>query len=620
MISLILLFSQTSPGLSFLNMKIDGKVIALGGAYTGIISPEGAYFNPAIAGEFKGLNFSSAYSYYFLGSHLISISSIIPLNGEKGVGFGLRGFYTGGIENRPEDDPWNLSYYSSYFLIGHIDYGMRLKNLLFGAGLNIGNFRIEHSGGTGVFLNAGLKYTDEMFNAGLSITNLGTRILRTSLPITFQAGGGLNLFDKKLHPVVDIRYTLKAGLSANAGIEFSPVEIFSLRAGYNPDITSSGLFKGITMGFGLNLKTLSINYAAIPGSNLGVSHFFTISYSPGREEKPKKIVVQETFSKERMMSDKLVEQGISYFKEKKYKEAMNYFDLSLIWNPNNRNAKQWLDKVTNILNTQEVEKYISLGKNKMASGDYLNAVYYFGKALSIDSTNQMAIKLKRNAEEKIRRGVKSTSTREMELALKYYRMGDYSRAISIWEKLLKKDPTNKKVKKYISSAKNKMLEEVSSGIKKIDLYIKQEKLKSAIYLVDKLLKKYKGNKSLQKRKSKINELISQKVKFYLSKGKKAYANGDISSAERYFEKVLEYQPGNKTALGYLEKIGKTMVKNRKDEADRYYILGIEAYTKNNYELAIKYWEKALKLYPNYPNAKENIQRAKLKLKELKKSD
>ena len=617
---LLLLFSQSSPGLEFLNIGVDGRVMALGGACATIKSPGGIYFNPAISGEYRVKNFSSSYSRYLLGSNMGLFSGIIPLGEDRTLGLGIKALYIDRIEERSIDDPWNYSYYTSLFLVLNSSFSMKFNNLLWGIGLNFSEMKIERTNGMGAFINTGLKYNGEYYHLGLSLSNLGMKILNTSLPITLRAGGSFKILDGKIIPVADLTYTIKKGISGNIGLEINPVDLISLRIGYNPEIASGDLMRGITLGFGLNTGNFVVDYAAATGSVLGITHYFTISYGFGRKKEKVVTVVHETFSKERMMSDKLVEQGISYYREGKYKEALNYFDLSLIWNPNNTNAKKWMKKIQSVINSQKIAEFIKLGKEKMNSKDYLNAAFYFNKALSIDSTNQEALTLKRKVENLLKTGMKTSTKRDMEIALKYYRNGDYLRAISIWSELLRKEPGNTRIKNYINSAKKKMTDEISSGLRKIDGYILRGKLKSASYLVNKLLKKYRTNKDLLSKREKVNSIIKKQVKFYIDKGKEAYNNGKLQEAEKNFQKVLEYEPGNKTALSYLEKIGKKTVKGKKNEADRYYILGIEAYTQNNYELAIKYWEKTLKIYPGYPNAKENIERAKLKLKELQKPD
>jgi len=81
--------------------------------------------------------------------------------------------------------------------------------------------------------------------------------------------------------------------------------------------------------------------------------------------------------------------------------------------------------------------------------------------------------------------------------------------------------------------------------------------------------------------------------------------------------VINLDPKNNVARTYLSKIENKLPKKDVKDADRYYILGIDAYTKNNYELALEYWQKTLALNPNYPNARINIERAKLKIEEFK---
>jgi tetratricopeptide (TPR) repeat protein len=116
----------------------------------------------------------------------------------------------------------------------------------------------------------------------------------------------------------------------------------------------------------------------------------------------------------------------------------------------------------------------------------------------------------------------------------------------------------------------------------------------------------------KKAQDEIGKIVQQNLK----KAKQYYTAGNLFSSEEYFHIVLRYDPTNKEAKSYLEKIEKG---GKQEDADKWYLKGIDAYTKHKYELAISYWERCLSIDPGYDKARKNIERARKKLIELGES-
>ncbi|OPX18164.1 hypothetical protein BXT86_02585 [candidate division WOR-3 bacterium 4484_100] len=204
----------------------------------------------------------------------------------------------------------------------------------------------------------------------------------------------------------------------------------------------------------------------------------------------------------------------------------------------------------------------------------------------------------------------------MEKALLKYKNGDYLSAIKIWNSILKIQPENLTVKNYINEANQKIVEEIKVALEKLNNYLSQGKLKSAIDFVNRMLRKYPKQENLTRQKIYIDQKISDSIDKLLAEGRKLYNDKDYVSAEKKFQGVLELEPSNPQALQYLDRIKNKLARGKKEDAERYYLLGIDAYTRDNFELAIKYWNKVLSIDPNYPNVKKNLTRAKIKLEEL----
>lgn len=606
---------QSVTGLEFLRIGVGGRAVSLGNAYCALADdPYGIYYNPSGIGSIESLYFSSFYGRWFLDTDLGSIAGAIPL-GDKGVvGFGIRGLYTDKIEQRTEEDPWNYNYYSAYFLNPSVAYARRVNNFGFGIGLNGINAKIESETGYTIFLNAGISYYTELVDFGIALSNLGGKILNTGLPVNVRSGLCIKPFSN-LRLSADIIKPFEDEFSYNMGVEYSLVDIFKLRIGYNNDFYSESFIKKLSGGIGFRAGNITIDYSASSSGVFGLTHFFTLSYSI---PKKKKLPVREILAKEKMMSVTYLKQGIRYYYMGKYEEALYSWDLSLIWDPDNQEALKWIAEAEKKLKDKRIEVFLADGEKKFNQGNYLDAIYNFEKVLELDSDLSKVRDLKLEAERRLKRGVSEDIAEKIEQGIFNFKLSNYQKAIEIWNEILKLKPNNKTIQAYINNAKRKMNEEIATTVVDIDNYVSQGSLKNASDLVSHMLKKYPDSDRFKKQSLFVEQKISEIINKHLEEGRKLISAGEYIKAEKEFHAILEYDPKNSKALIYLEKIKKQISRSEEENAERYYLLGIDAYTKNNFELAIEYWEKVLGIDPSYKNVKKNLNRARIKLSELKK--
>lgn len=608
-----LIFAQSSSGFEFLRINVGSRATGMAGAYTAIADePYGIFYNPGgVSSEFP--YFSSFYGRWFMDTHLGSIVGIIPFSKNSNFGIGVRGLFSNKIEWRDESNPFDYHYYSAHFLNFDINYTRRFSNFNWGFGLNGINTKIESATGNGVFISGGLKYPTKFIDFGLTFTNLGTKILNTNLPVSLRFGFCMKpITNIKLS--FDLLKPLKENLSYYCGVEYQPAEIFAIRLGYNKDVYSENLYKKLCAGIGLKIGNILIDYAAAPGGIFGWTHFLTISYQ--RVTKAEK--TEEFFAKEKMMSETYLNQGIEYYNLGKLEEALNSFDLSLIWQPENKDAIVWIDKIQQEKKLKGIEVFLTSGRNEMNKGNYLEALYYLQNAWELDTTRNDIKVLKMAVEKKLKEGVSQQVKEKIGMGLAMFNASDYWKAVQTFNEALKLEPENITIKNYIAEANKKMIAEITEGLKKINTYLAQGNFKKGLALTVQLLKKYPGQENLTKQKIFIDQKITEKVNEHLNEGKRLFNIQRYNEAEKEFQKILEYEPKNIQALSYLERIRKETGAGKKEEADRYYLLGIDAYTKNNFELAIDYWNKVIEIEPNYTNVKKNLERARIKLAELNK--
>ncbi len=615
LIFLISIFLQSHTGVEFLRVGVGSRSIALGNAYAGISDdPYGIFYNPAGISTLQYLNFSTSYGRWFLDTDIASIAGSIPLSKNSVLGFGIRGLYTDNIELRTEDDPWNYDYYRAYFLNPSIAYAGRFNNFGFGIGVNAINSKIEYETGNSFFLNTGIGYYTKSVDFGLSLSNLGTKIFNTGLPVNIR-GGVCAKFISDLRLSADIIKQLEDNFSYNIGVEYSIIDILKLRIGYNNDFYSNSFINKISGGFGLKAGNIVVDYSVSESGTFGLTHFFTLSYGSSKKEEK---IVKEIPDKEKMMSGTYLKQGIKYYYLGKYDEALNSWDISFIWDPNNKETLDWIAKAEQKLKDKRIEEFLNEGESEFDQGNYLNAIYSLEKVLKLNPELRKARDLKMEAERRLKKGVSEDIAEKIEQGISNFESGNYGEAIEIWSEIIEVQPDNKTIQSYINNAKSKINEDIKLTSEKIENYISEGELKAARSLVAQMSNKYPYDEIFKKQSAFIKEKINNAISKHLKAGHKLFEAGKYTEAEKEFYSVLDYEPKNSKALKYLEETKKQISRSDKEDADRYYFLGVDAYTKNIFELAIKYWEKVLEIDPSYPNARKNIERAKIKLRELNK--
>ncbi len=446
-------------------------------------------------------------------------------------------------------------------------------------------------------------------------------------------------------------------LLAGFGIEF-PVKnftpIFSLRAGYMAP-TGSETFvaapaetlrypltflrkaPGMNVSLGLSLPRFKfvrlspkVEYTLVPAirfpggprpgwmslfeAGLGIDFLITQPKPAVEVEKELAFRIKE---KEQKMSESYFSQGVSYYNLTRYLEAINSLDLALIWNPDNSTADEWVGRAKRAKEDSDIKTYLDLAEKSYGAGQYVEALVASEKVLAIDGQNPKGLEMKHRAElafaGQLEKQQSEDVKKHLDAGKTFYLKGNYNEAIAEWTELLKLSPTDEEAKRYLSWAQAKRQETIDQSLAQVDSYIKEEQWEKAIKECNKVLAQDPNNLQAAELNRIVQRRLNEKKESLLSRAVTAYKAGDIIDAEEKFRAVLRIDPRNSDAKGYLDKIKGKKIKRKKDDASDLYLKGIDAYTKNDFELAIFFWTKVLEIDPNYSNARKNLERAKAKL-------
>jgi len=156
------------------------------------------------------------------------------------------------------------------------------------------------------------------------------------------------------------------------------------------------------------------------------------------------------------------------------------------------------------------------------------------------------------------------------------------------------------------------------ALETVDLYISQERWIQALNVVNRVLTLEPNNQDALLKKEGIARNIGNLSTDHAQKGVAFYKQGKFGPAETEFKMALNLDRRNSTANEYLEKIKSEKKEVSGEDIDELYMKGITAYTQENYQTAVFYWQRILEIDPAHVNAKRNLARAEEKLKIYRK--
>lgn len=382
---------------------------------------------------------------------------------------------------------------------------------------------------------------------------------------------------------------------------------------------------GILTAADLNLCRINLSYSSIPtqpDGRLGFSLLFNIASTKEVAERLA-YLEREKETKNKITSRTYVTQGIDLYNQKEYDKALHAFDIALIWDPTNKDALSWLERTRAEKKAAEINALLAAAKAAIRSEDYLEAISKTEAALAVDSTNIEARTLAEDSRRKFSQKVfaqtsSSSNTGEInalyQQGLDQYAEGDYTGATETWNKIAQLQPRSQVVATYQRQTSERISERLTNGKQQLSSLESRGQWREALQLARQLQRLTPGDKEIATKIANYESKIATLLAEHQSQGIQYFNQGSYVNAQKSFNAMLSLDPGNATAKQYLDRI-KTKLQGK--DADALYMQGVQAYTENRYEEAIRYWEQVLSINPNYENAARNIQRAREKLAQLK---
>lgn len=270
---------------AFLDAGVGARIMALGGAGTATADDATAlYWNPAGLASLEDGAGSASFSHAELavGQRHDYLGAARAVEGLGAAGLALTYQSYGDLEGRDSTGRRTADFGASDAVLA---LGFARKEDEGQAGMTVKLIRshIAEAEATTTAVDLGVMKSAEAgggkTRAGLALRNLGPGLKYENKrePLPFSTNLGLAWSRGPVTLAVDYRYfARRGGHEAGGGVEFQPVRGFSGRVGYMTQAPGGGegvnAVKGLTMGAGFDMGRARVDYAAVPGGELGLTH------------------------------------------------------------------------------------------------------------------------------------------------------------------------------------------------------------------------------------------------------------------------------------------------------------------------------------------------------------
>lgn len=274
--------SAGTEGAAFLDIPVGARPAALGSAYGALATDSYAMTsNPGGLGSLQSTEVTAQHLDYLSSIHYESVSFVHPLAQGKGLGFSAQYLGSGNVTGR--DNFGNATGdFSSHFGAYTVGYGQYVSpRLNLGITFQTVQAQLEDVSATAFAVSLGSLYrvTDHS-RLSLVVDHLGTSLQflnqKDSLPLAVRFGAAV---EPTTHWTLAAEGNVpKSGpASGGLGLEWNPLRLFSLRAGYRTDtLRELSALAGLSVGMGIKVASFEFGYAWLPYGDLGNSQYFTL--------------------------------------------------------------------------------------------------------------------------------------------------------------------------------------------------------------------------------------------------------------------------------------------------------------------------------------------------------
>jgi len=279
--AIYILMLSTTIGFEYLSVDPIAQRVGMGYAQVG--DGCSVSYNPAGLAYTVGSYYSASYLHYIADTHFGYVGY------EKDqFGMGIK-YFNGGSLKKTDEFGQEYGSFGVHFLDLNIGKGFFYQDFALGITVKgvYANIDTLYAAGAGVDLGALYLLSEYEIQLGLAVKNIGVGIrpfIEARELFPYEVDLGAMTYSEEGWLGMDLVFHSLMNLGLRIGGAYSIFENFELRGSYNTLLSSlrtgnNGLdfLTGLSLGFGLKLNTISVDYSYSPYFDLGECHRLSVS-------------------------------------------------------------------------------------------------------------------------------------------------------------------------------------------------------------------------------------------------------------------------------------------------------------------------------------------------------
>ena len=316
------------------------------------------------------------------------------------------------------------------------------------------------------------------------------------------------------------------------------------------------------------------------------------------------------YAAQRDEAEQLFVRGLGYYEQKKYLNAREQFQQAVALTPNYDEAQVYLDKTQTKLQEQKerIDRLLVEAVRYNRQQQFNRAYRAYREIFDLDPANETAKQGLRLLQNRIDAEV----SEKLQAANRAFERGDHSQANELSRQILDLVPQHEEAKNLQQRINQLNSRRADDYVRRGLEYFEAKDWKNAVDEFDKALGVDPKNRLAEQKRQ---EALSQSnIQQLFEQAQTHYNRNQLLKAIEFYKTILEREPRNAAAREKLDEC-----QRRLDfYVDNYFKNGLNLFINDDYENAIREFDKALVLNPMHKQSVEYKQKARQSLEALKR--
>jgi tetratricopeptide (TPR) repeat protein len=302
--------------------------------------------------------------------------------------------------------------------------------------------------------------------------------------------------------------------------------------------------------------------------------------------------------------------GLGYFSQQNFAKALEFFQQALSLSPNYEEAQDYLDKAQAALQQQKekIGRLLAEAERLSRQQQINNAYRTYREVIELDPANETARQQMRLLQSRIDAFVGE----KLQAANRAYDRGDYTQATELCQQILAVSPRQEEATALLQRIGQFNTKRADEFVRRGLDYFEARDWNRAVGEFDKALGFDPKNKmALQKREEALSQSGIQQL---LEQAQVYYNQSQFLQAIEFYRRILERDPAHPAARARLNECQRQL----NLQVEKYFERGLRLYAVDDYEGAIREWDKVLNIDPTHKQSLDYKQRARQQLETLRK--